>query len=201
MDDNYFDIGPYVAYVETRSWRGISLGASHTYGKITFAGREYDDPTRNNRLERKLDRSGAAEYNRMQREAGYAGEKRKPGDWTDSYPDAEAVYKYAVECFHKGEFPTDYGDKKIPFGDAIFLIAGDHCTAQPQRVLAARTNTGTAQELLDTMVKLNELFEAGGGEDGWDWDRQNRKELRRLSAEWFALLKEVIGKELTHRAE
>lgn len=101
-----------VVYLEISSWRGISIGASHWYGKLVCNGEHIE-------LRRKLSAKDAAEMNRK----WSSGNIFRRGSMCKSFDSEQDIIKLAVTTFKKH------------FKGASVLVLGHSCTADPQKVL------------------------------------------------------------------
>lgn len=101
-----------VVYLRITSFVGISIGASHHYGKL-ICGREHVE------LRRKLSRDDAEEMNRR----WGIDSAFKKGDFTQCFNTEDEIKKLACATF------------KTHFPDADVLILGNSACADPQIIL------------------------------------------------------------------
>lgn len=111
--------------LEISSWRGISIGAQHYYGKLIFD----DAEGKYQRVEllRTLDDAGATKLMKQQNDG------RNPDYWIEYFAGDR------TDCFDTKIELRNLAKKewKKLCPDAKLLICGSSCCADPQEVLAA----------------------------------------------------------------
>lgn len=137
-----------LAYLEISSYTGISIGATHFYGKLIFYN---GDKREDHELRRELSASEARLLNKIDDFASY-----RPGQSTERFDSREDVIAQAV---------TEY---KTIFPTATALICGSSSTLDPQRVL-----DGPAE----LMKKLNSLHRQAERIDYWERNPSKMQEI------------------------
>lgn len=150
-----------VVYLSTSTYAGIVGGAYHYYGTLK-CGR-YDPVT----LKRTLTESGAAKLNRNDRDQTYVW---KEGHSVIRFEDEESLIAVAIEEW-KDRFP-----------DAVLLLLGSNCVADPQPILDCTDD--------DLRARLEPLYERARELDWWE---SGDPEMDEVADEWWAILKELRG--------
>jgi hypothetical protein len=155
-----------IVYLQISTWRGISIGAVHYYGKL--AGR-VDGTYTESQLYRTLTRAQAALMNKQRREE-FPGEhepiKYKAGKLTKSFESETEIVELATERW------------QIHFPHATVLVRGMAACADPQIVLA-----GPADFKSQVNVLAQEFEQIGG------YDNGNGRRAEELYKEYQQLLK------------
>lgn len=150
-------------FLEITSWRGISLGAEHFYGKLygPFKGR--------NSIERF---SAEITHPLSEKETR---ELNKKDDW-DSYTPGDQCGRFWNERELIAQGIALF--QKVAPARAV-LLRGRSSVASPQRPLAGPT---TLVKRLQALYLLDEAAEQRGG-----WER-NEKDMRKIQKQWDALI-------------
>jgi hypothetical protein len=130
-----------IVYLEVSSWTGISIGATHYYGKLTCGDKRVD-------VKYKLDSTKASMLNRKDRVKTY-----RVGDDTNRFDSEHDVIEKALPIW-RSFFPK-----------GILLIKGSPSTASPQPVISGPTT------LVRRLNVLNQRYEKRWREKPrWDYD-------------------------------
>jgi len=106
-----------IVYLEVHNWAGIVPGARHYSGELWHKGETV-------RVSHPLPRAEAARLNKQERDSyGTNAMKYKPGMPSDIWTSEMKLVNRAIEIY-KQHFP-----------DATVLLRGNHCSAEPRRVL------------------------------------------------------------------
>lgn len=147
------------------SWRGISIGAEHFYGRLST-----DDGKRDVRMTHPMTAEEAKANNKKDREMGQTYMIWKKGAMTQGYATRQEVIDQALEEWR--EF-----DPK-----ATVLIEGDVGVGDPQNVLE-----GPAWFI----VKANEINDKW---PGWEMDGSTSPVCEKLGEQWDKLLERLESK-------
>ena len=132
-----------IVTLEIRSWAGISIGAQHSYGSLSFDDK--NDELQKVRLTRKLNKQTAKILNDQRNEHEYGF---RSGETTECFNDDNHVRKTAKRIW-----------KKIcPDGD--LLIEGSYAVGDPQRCLDGDP------EVVETINDMWKRSEECGGYEG-----------------------------------
>jgi hypothetical protein len=132
-----------------------SIGASHYWGTLRFGDQRH-------KLERILTQAQADVTNKKDRMCSHL-DSWKAGDVTHRMDSEEEVVQYAKEKW------------KELFPDAVALLRGSHCVADPQEMIDGPP---------ELMKKANKLWKQGEKNDGWEGDQ---KKMQKICDAWEAL--------------
>ena len=148
-----------VIYLKITTWRGMSLGAVHYYGKLN--SNNYDD--KSIELRKKMTSHEAAKLNKLH---GY-GSLYKAGSSTEGFDTKDEIIELAMR-----EFKNHYPNVRI-------LILGDAVYSEPKKILWCEEEPGII-EIVDNMISECK-------EINW-WEGNNPKRMDQLSDNWEQIL-------------
>lgn len=147
-----------IVCLEISSWRGISIGAMHYYGKIVgYKDNEYHHAT----LTRKLSAYVAAEMNRHHRkEFPYEHDpyRYRAGQTTECFDTRQQIISLAKRCW------------LTHFPKAHVLMLGSFSVANPQQILIAPA---------DFKKKVNDLWREDERIGGYEGNPKRSEEIYR----------------------
>ena len=164
------------AYLTISSYRGLSFGAQHYYGTITF--HVYRVGEKRLDVQKKLSKQEAIALNKKD---GYSGgyTSHHPGELTTRFDTEQSLVKYAQTLF------SDTVQKQYP--KIHFLVQGRTGIIEPQLVIAG--------DMCKEVTRINELAERLEGlhdDGGWD---EHRSRMDKICDEWMKL---AIGLGILH---
>ena len=150
-------------YLTVSSWVGVSIGATHTYGRLTCESHKDEVD-----VQRPITAAEAREQNKRDRAMyGTPSNFWKKGTPTNGFANEQAVVEKALSCW-KEHFP----------GGGV-LIKGHRGVLDPMPVLDGPS---------EFVRRANDIVARCEAIDYWDGGRD--KDMRALSKEWEALLRE-----------
>lgn len=156
-----------IATLEISTWRGVSIGAVHYYGKIRCYPSEVPDLD----IERVLTKDAAFKLTK-QKNAGRNPERcwfdYSEGDKSNEFDSKDEIREIALRVW-KEHFP-----------DAVMLQEGRSAVADPQRVLAADDPK--------LMIKFNKMWERA--EEIGYYDGGHEEEMCKISNKYWSIVTE-----------
>lgn len=160
---------PAIVRLEITSWVGVSVGAVHSYGRLTW--QEGPDEREDLNLDHPMSAKQAAWYNKEMAEQGYGYLKKKRGDLSNDFDSKADVIQAA-----KKKIAELYPD-----GNA-WLILGTSLSAQP--ILFWPPGL---KKLADRSNALADEWEKIGGYEG------NASRAAEIDDEWNLIFKQVLS--------
>lgn len=151
----------------TSSWVGISPGAVHTYGRLSW--REGDE-IKELKLTHPMSAKEAVRYNKEMAERGFHSLKARPGQPTEDFENLEAVIRAAKRVARE------------KWKDNVWLIQGDSMSAQPILVWPRRFEV----EAIRSNALAREWEQIGGYEG-------NERRAEEIDTDWGAIFSQVKG--------
>jgi len=152
-----------IVYLDITSWQGMSIGATHYYGKLRgYIGKEYKTVE----LEYTMTARDAARLNKIDRDPGFGDYFWAKGEKSSRFETEEKIEAVAIATY-KAHYP-----------DAIFLAVGDSGTGEPRRCIDG------PDPIKAQMNELYARYEAERGKGWWEgrWGRYDA-----YNDEWQAL--------------
>ncbi len=153
-----------IVYLAISSWQGISIGATHYYGRVHF-NHDVEDV----HLTRTLTDDSAKELSKLH---GSIGVGYREGDETRSWNGVQSIVEHAQSMYRKH------------FSEADVLVIGDYCNCEPKEWVDGGSH--------ETKNQMNNFFHLLGRLDRNGMDRSNDhadwKDYDSLCNQWEKLI-------------
>ncbi len=157
-----------IVYLSISSWQGISIGATHHYGKLHF-NYDVEDVV----LKRTLSKKSAEELTKIHSRMSMPIEYEE-GEETNSWNGVQSIVEHAKTVYKK-HFP-----------EADVLVIGDHCDCEPKEWVDGGEH--------ETKTQMNNFFHLLSKLDRDGMDRSDNhkdwKEYDFLCDRWGVLTEE-----------
>jgi len=167
-----------IVFLDVTSWIGISLGAEHHYGRLSFEVRPQKldniDKYKEVELKRRLGAKEVKDLNKKDSSLGLS--MYGVGEKTHRFNSQVAVFVEARKVWRK-KFPK-----------AHILIDGQTGIIQPQRIMEV------VEGLENTMKRANKLFKQFDDLGRWDI-KENQRRVNKIDQKWIKLIMPRWAKE------